>query len=210
MATLTYQHYYVRTPVTNRITEILDLSAGKNLSVKEETRPELIDSLDSLDDSTSFEEEKEELSSDGNPQPAPGIVGLNCKSYFYVGFRLNTLLYGNKTTRNSLGFYFLDALPDKEKALFFKFVRNRNNVIALDFVSNVPLTLKAVDPNSKYEAWGVTHRTHMLFSNTLTLMETRKVLYNATFKIGKLKRKYKVIPNSIVMRHSRKSRIINA
>jgi hypothetical protein len=90
----------------------------------------------------------------------------------------------------------VDALPHKEKALSFKFVRNSNDVIALDFVTNVSLSLKAVDPVSQYEAWGETHRTYMLFSNTLTLTEVRKVLCNAIFEIGELKKKYSTKLNS--------------
>ena len=62
MGTLTYQHYYVRAPVTSRITKVLDGSSNKDFSFTDKSIPELSYSVESSDDPPFFEEDKKEVS----------------------------------------------------------------------------------------------------------------------------------------------------
>ena len=204
----TYVHVYVKAPVVVRITSTPTPLTADNLVLNGDGNPDVVYSFDNVEDATSLQEEVVDLSADPNPDPAPSVVNFGCKAEFYAGFRLSTLLYGDKAFRNKLGLYYFEDLGSGDRKLSYKFVRNSNTMVALDFVTRVSLTLKAVDPNAKYEAWGQTHRTYVVYANTITLADAKEILYRATFEIGELKKKYKVMPNSIVRHHSRKSSII--
>jgi hypothetical protein len=140
-----------------------------------------------------------------NPDPGPGERGKIADVSFFVGVKLEKLLYDGTTFRKNIGLSTFDDIKGQDKKVSQKILRKYNEAAALDFVSSVYITLKAVDATKIYAPWKETHRTHLVFNAKIDTDKITRIIYDTTFRIGTDKIEYKVVRNSIKPRRSRKS-----
>jgi hypothetical protein len=124
-------------------------------------------------------------------------IGKLCRGEYYLGIRLNTLLYTNKQFRNSLGLFIESDLNLADAGISKKLIPVYSSAAALGIVSSVYVIFVAKEEGHIYLTWGKRYKTYIVFSAQKQLDELAQLLYGTEFQIGPDSIPYTIEKNSI-------------
>jgi hypothetical protein len=155
-----------------------------------------------------LEKEKGELrekqlnsSQNSTPPVGPGVKGKICRVSFYVGVRLEKLLYSQPEVRKGLGLLIGDDLKGANARTTKKIVRNFFDAAAMNIFSSVYVTFEKKS-GTTYIFWGERHKTYVAYDARKSFDKICEYLYSTEFKIGQ--GVYTVVPKSVKERRARR------
>jgi hypothetical protein len=188
----TYNYYYVSTVLVVKL-ESEPLQENENLE-------EEILSLGKED----FAEDKSEnwnLTPNPDPNPPPSVRGKLCRASFFVGVRLDTLLYSVQNLRTGLGLFTGSEVQGPNARISKKLIRNFYDAAAIGVLSSayVVFVLKS---GTAYPQWGNRHRTYLVYDARKSFETLCEFLYSNEYNVGG--GVYEIAPNSVKERRARK------
>lgn len=203
-----YSYYYVQAKVTVKlITEPEDIpavspSVSWNEEITKENKSENISLMGEEGESKVFNFIEGQGEGE-NPSPR-SVIGKCSLAYYYLGIRLDSLLYQNEGLRNILGFYNIEFITSTERILTTKVIRNANNALALNVVDCYYVVFQAVDESLIYPQWGKEHKTYIYFDKGKDVNVLKQELLRYQLKVGPSEALYVLQGNSFKPRRLRK------
>lgn len=146
----------------------------------------------------------DEVNPNPTPNPPSPTIGKYASVYYYLGIRLDTLLYSNEGLRNILGFYDIGYITRAERVITTKIIRNSSDALALNVVDCNYAIFRAKDPSVTHPSWGERQKTYLFFDKTKDASEVKQQLLEYELKVDPSQAVYLLEGDSFKPRRLRK------
>lgn len=217
----TFSHYFTKMIVRGRILDPVSLNtvdSSKETQTKELEDDDLekfnleIDETEYAEDADPNPEPGPDPGPDPGPAPGPGpgppiidVVGKITRISYYVGIRLDDLLYQDAAFRKKIGLKMRGEITTRDNRLSRRFMRSFPAAVAFGAFKVFTVAFIPVDPARTDEAWGNRKIGTIVTSAILSREEVDNALLEAKFPIGQTGAIYSIESDSIRPKNSRKS-----